>query len=139
MNHVKELKRKLGAGYSYKKYMGEKQIARLKKQPPYDFVEQRAVSLTAGCVRIDAVLFRSTTGLAMAYDVFVKDAPDSDEWLCYDSLSIPVSLREADMLSVLDRVVRENGLSYTECCFQKLEGKTIKEKYKMITNDSSPL
>ena len=46
----------------------------------------------------------------------------------YDSLSIPVSLREADMLSVLDRVVRENGLSYTECCFQKLEGKTVKPK-----------
>ena len=139
MNHVKELKRKLGAGYSYKKYMGEKQIARLKKQPPDDFTEQLAASLMACRVRIDAVLFRSTTGLAMAYDVFVKDAPDSDEWLCYDSLSIPVSLREADMLLVLDRVVRENGLSYTECCFQKLEGKAIKGKDKMITNESSPL
>lgn len=81
MKQVKELKRKLGAGYSYKKYMGEKQIARLKKQPPYDFVEQRAASLTAGCIRIEAVLFRSPTGLAMAYDVFVKDAPDSNEWL----------------------------------------------------------
>ena len=54
-------------------------------------------------------------------------------------VSIPVSLREADMLLVLDRVVRENGLSYTECCFQKLESKTIKEKDKMITNESSPL
>ena len=128
MKQVKELKRKLGAGYSYKKYMGEKQIARLKKQPPYDFVEQRAATLTVGCVRIDAVLFRSTTGLAMAYDVFVKDAPDSDEWLCYDSLAMPVSLRETDMLSVLDRVVRENGLSYTECCFRKLEGKAVKPK-----------
>lgn len=128
MKQVKELKRKLGAGYSYKKYMGEKQIARLKKQPPDDFTEQLAASLMAGRVRIDAVLFRSTTGLAMAYDVFVKDAPDSDEWLCYDSLAMPVSLRETDMLSVLDRVVRENGLSYTECCFRKLEGKAVKPK-----------
>ena len=67
MKQVKELKRKLGAGYSYKKYMGEKQIARLKKQPPDDFTEQLAASLMAGRVRIDAVLFRSTTGLAMAY------------------------------------------------------------------------
>lgn len=139
MKQVKELKRKLGAGYSYKKHMGEKQIARLKKQPPDDFTERLAASLTVGCVRIDAVLFRSSVGLAMAYDVFVKDEPDSNEWLCYDSLSMPVSLREADMLSMLDRVVRENGLSYTECCFQKLEGKTIKEKDKMITNESSPL
>ena len=104
MKQVKKGKRKLGAGYSYKKYMGEKQIARLKKQPPYDFVEQRAVSLTAGCVRIDAVLFRSTTGLAMAYDVFVKDAPDSDEWLCYDSLSIPVSISASRKLTGMDRL-----------------------------------
>lgn len=128
MTRIKELKRKLGTEYSYKKIMDEKQIVRLKKRPPHGFTEQLAASLMAGCVRIDAVLFRSTTGLAMAYDVFVKDAPDSNEWLCYDSLSMPVSLRETDMLSVLDRVVRENGLSYTECCFRKLEGKAVKPK-----------
>ena len=72
MKQVKKGKRKLGAGYSYKKYMGEKQIARLKKQPPYGFVEQRVASLTAGCVRIDAVLFRSTTGFVNILQILRK-------------------------------------------------------------------
>ncbi len=128
MTRIKELKRKLGTEYSYKKIMDEKQIVRLKKRPPHGFTEQLAASLMAGCVRIDAVLFRSSEGVVLGYDIFVKDAPDSNEWICYDSLFGTVSLREADMLSALDRVVAENGLSYTECCFQKLEGKTAKPK-----------
>lgn len=128
MTRIKELKRKLGTSYFYKKMMDEKQIVRLKKSPPHGFTEQLAASLMAGCVRIDAVLFQSSVGLTLGYDVFVKDAPDSNAWICYDSLSEPVSLREADMLSALDRVVAENGLSYTECCFQKLEGKIVKPK-----------
>ena len=128
MTRIKELKRKLGTEYSYKKIMDEKQIVRLKKRPPHGFTEQIAASLMAGCVRIDVVLFQSSEGVVLGYDIFVKDVPDSNAWICYDSLSGTVSLRETDMLSALDRVVAENGLSYTECCFQKLEGKTVKPK-----------
>ena len=31
------------------------------------------------------------------------------------------------MCDVLDRLVQGHGLSYTECCFPCLEGKTIKK------------
>ena len=31
-------------------------------------------------------------------------------------------MKEQDMLATLDRIVSENGLSYTECCFERLEG-----------------
>lgn len=66
----------------------------------------------------------------MGYDVFVKDDPNSPEWICYDSLDNAVSFKEADMLAVLDRVVEQNGLSYTKCCFEKLEGRQVKNDEK---------
>ena len=62
------------------------------------------------------------------YDVFVKDDPDSPEWIFYDSLSDPVSLKEADMIRVLDRMVSEHGLSYTESCFDRLDGKAVRKE-----------
>ena len=34
------------------------------------------------------------------------------------------------MLSVLDRIVTANGLSYTECCFERLDGKIIMPREK---------
>ena len=68
------------------------------------------------------MLYRASRELLLGYDVYVKDDPDSPEWICYDSLSDPVSLKEADMVSVLDRVAAERGLSYTESCFAKLDG-----------------
>ena len=82
-------------------------------------------SLTVGCVKIEATLFKSKEKLKLCYDVFVKDTPDSDEWICYENPPDTVKLKEAEMLLVLDRIVKENGLSYTECCFEKLDGKVI--------------
>jgi len=87
-------------------------------------------SLTVGCVKIEATLFKTKEKLSLCYDVFVKDTPDSDEWICYENPSDTVKLKEAEMLSVLDRIVSENGLSYTECCFEKLNGKVISPKEK---------
>ena len=60
--------------------------------------------------------------------MLVKDDPASPEWICYETLSKPVSLTEVDMLSVLDRLVDQRGLSYTESCFKRLDGKIIKDK-----------
>lgn len=62
------------------------------------------------------------------YDVFVKDDPASPEWIFYNSLSEPVSLKETDMLRVLDRTAAEHGLSYTESCFDRLDGKSMKKE-----------
>ena len=50
----------------------------------------------------------------------------------YDGLSDPVSLREADMIRILDRLIAEHGLSYTESCFDRLDGKAVeKEKHPL--------
>ena len=45
----------------------------------------------------------------------------------YDGLSDPVSLKESDMIRILDRLITERGLSYTESCFKRLDGKTVKK------------
>jgi hypothetical protein len=81
-----------------------------------------AASLTVGCMKINAVMFLSDGALRLGYDVYVKDSPGSSEWICFDCPSDRASLKESDMLSVLDRIVIKNGLSYTECCFERLEG-----------------
>ena len=50
----------------------------------------------------------------------------------HDGLSDPVSLREADMIRILDRLIAEHGLSYTESCFDRLDGKAVeKEKHPL--------
>ena len=33
-------------------------------------------------------------------------------------------------MAALDRVVQENGLSYTECCFERLNGKAMKKEQR---------
>ena len=36
-------------------------------------------------------------------------------------------------MAALDHVVKENGLSYTECCFERLDGKTVKQEQGLQT------
>ncbi len=132
MSRKKELRRQLGGRYFYERTLGEREIGRLRKEPPDDFTEAVAAALTAGCLRLTAVLYRASAELLLGYDVFVKDDPDSPEWICYDSLEESVSLKESDMLRILDRLITERGLSYTESCFDRLDGKSIeKEKHRL--------
>ena len=107
--------------------LSDREIQRIGKRIPADFSETAAAVLTAGCLRLNAVLYRSCKELLLGYDVFVKDDPDSPEWIYYDGLSDPVSLKEADMIRTLDRLITERGLSYTESCFKRLDGKTVKK------------
>lgn len=125
MKRIRELKKKLGRDYLYRRYMSDREINRIKKQTPEYFTERVVASLTAGCVKIEAILFRGNCGLLLGYDVFVKDDFASPEWICYDSPADEVILKEKELLAVLDRVVTENKLSYTECCFETLEGKLV--------------
>lgn len=125
MKRIKELKNQLGDKYFFCRPMSDRDIFLLKRKPPQNFAETVVASLTVGCVKIEATLFKNKEKLSLCYDVYVKDTPDSDEWICYDNPTDMVKLKEAEMLSVLDRVVTENGLSYTECCFEKLNGKVI--------------
>lgn len=128
MNRKRELQRSLGNRYSYERLLSDREIQRMKNHIPADFSETIAAVLTAGCLRLNAVLYRSCKELLLGYDVFVKDDPVSPEWIFYDSLSDPVSLKESDMLRVLDRMVSEHSLSYTESCFDRLDGKMVKKE-----------
>ena len=125
MKLTKELKKQLGEKYSFTRPVSDRDVFLLQRNPPKNFAETVVASLTVGCVKIEATLFKSKEKLKLCYDVFVKDTPDSDEWICYENPPDTVKLREAEMLLVLDRIVKENGLSYTECCFEKLDGKVI--------------
>lgn len=128
MNRKRELQRSLGNWYSYERLLSDREIQRMKNHIPADFSETAAAVLAAGCLRLNAVLYRSCKELLLGYDVFVKDDPDSPEWIFYDSLSDPVSLKEADMIRILDRMVSEHGLSYTESCFDRLDGKAVRKE-----------
>lgn len=128
MNRVKEVKKALGAEYMYQRFLSDREVTRLRRQAPQHMEDTITASLTVGCMKINAVLFQEDSSLRLGYDVYVKDSPGSSEWICFDCPSDRASLKESDMLSVLDRIVSENGLSYTECCFERLEGILLPDK-----------
>lgn len=128
MSRKKELQRQLGSRYSYERLLNDREIQKLRREIPDDFSETVIAVLTADCLQLNAVLYRSCKELLLGYDVFVKDDPDSPEWIYYDGLSDPVSLKEADMIRILDRLIAEQGLSYTESCFKRLDGKAVKKE-----------
>lgn len=74
------------------------------------------------------MLYPGELGTELGYDLYVKDRPDGEEWVCYDSLPDDVRLDmdgvEREMAGVLDREVQRRGLSYTKCPFERVEGKT---------------
>ena len=128
MTRKKELQQQLGNRYSYERFLSEREIKKLRREIPNDFSETVAAMLTAGCLRLTAVLYHSGDKLLLGYDVFVKDDPDSSEWIYYDGLSDSVSPKETDMLRALGRIAAEQGLSYAESCFDSLDGKIVKKK-----------
>ena len=132
MSRKKELQRQLGGRYSYERLLSDREIQKLRRDIPADFSETTAAVLIAGCLRLAAVLYRASAEMLLGYDLFVKDDPGSPEWIYYDGLSDPVSLKEADMIRILDRLIAEHGLSYTESCFDRLDGKAVeKEKHPL--------
>lgn len=93
-----------------------------------------AASLTAGVVKLEAVVYWSNGKYSLGYDLMVKDAPDSTDWICYENLLEEVRYHvwnlEREMFQVLDRAVEQYGLSYTECSFPVLDDSTSKEVLK---------
>lgn len=87
-------------------------------------------SLTDGCVKINAVVFPTPDKMLLGFDILVKDTPESEEWICYDTLSDEIKLSsrsiEESMFDILNREVKEYGLSYTECNFEVINDKVIK-------------
>ena len=127
MNQRKALKKQLGDGYSYEKIKSSSDVKRiLATEEPLGF-DMVVSSLTVGCVRLEAVLYQQSGRKKLGYDLFVKDTPTGQEWICYDNLTDEVRIGafnfEQEMLNVLNAYVVKHGLSYTECAFEKLEGK----------------
>ena len=92
MNTIQKLKAELGDGYSFERLYDDGEIRQIQKTNPSDFPETAVATLAAGCLRIDAVLYRTGGRLLLGYDVFVKDDPDSEEWIC-SSVKIPDNLK----------------------------------------------
>ena len=127
MNQRKLLKKQLGDGYSYEKIRSASDVRRiLATAEPLGF-DMVVSSLTVGCVRLEAVLYQQSGRKKLGYDLFVKDTPTGQEWICYDNLTDEVRIGafnfEQEMFNVLNAYVVRHGLSYTECSFEKLEGK----------------
>ena len=127
MNQRKLLKKQLGDGYSYEKIKSASDVKRiLATEEPLGF-DMVVSSLTVGCVRLEAVLYQQSGRKKLGYDLFVKDTPTGQEWICYDNLTDEVRIGafnfEQEMFNVLNAYVVKHGLSYTECSFEKLEGK----------------
>ena len=127
MNQRKLLKKQLGDGYSYEKIRSASDVRRiLATAEPLGF-DMVVSSLTVGCVRLEAVLYQQSGRKKLGYDLFVKDTPTGQEWICYDNLTDEVRIGafnfEQEMFNVLNTYVVKHGLSYTECSFEKLEGK----------------
>ena len=127
MNRKQTLRRALGERYRYERFLSHSALQRLRERPPESFSETVVAALTVGYVRLNVVAYRSFSSVLLGYDVFVRDAPEAAEWIFYDSLPEPVSLRKAEMLRVLDDFVETHGLSYTECCFARLDGKHVEK------------
>ena len=127
MNQRKLLKKQLGDGYSYEKIKSASDVKRiLSTAEPLGF-DMVVSSLTVGCVRLEAVLYQQSGRKKLGYDLFVKDTPTGQEWICYDNLTDEVRIGafnfEQEMFNVLNAYVVKHGLSYTECSFETLEGK----------------
>lgn len=123
----KELQEIAGSQYQFRLIFTNDEVRQLQREKPSWLTYQTVLSLIAGCVRLDAVLFRDGDTLRLGYDLFVKDRPNADEWICYDNPEEAVCLDEDSMCSVLDQLVKEHGLSYTECCFCSLDKNEVKK------------
>ncbi len=128
MTRLNQVKKELGEGYAFIQHVSTREVRRLMRSysehKPYITV----CELIAGCVKIEVSLFEWHGRARLGYDVFVKESPDATHWICYDSPEDDVVLKENTIFAVLDRIVTEKGLSYTECNFEIIDGKKISKK-----------
>ena len=130
MNKRKKLKKQLGDKYIFRRYLSTQEVRKILSENPKGKHERLVASLTVGCVKINAVIFPTVDCMSIGYDILVKDNPNSNEWIRYDTLNEDVKYNthnmEQEMLNILNREVKKYGLSYTECNFEVLNGKSIK-------------
>ena len=122
----KRLKKQLGDGYFFEQRLSAAVVKNLLTQLTGSNTFLVAASLTAGVVRLEAVVYWNAGRYSLGYDLMVKDTPDSPDWVCYESIQDEVRYNawnlEREMFLVLDRAVERYGLSYTQCVFPKVDG-----------------
>ena len=124
MNTRKELKKLLGNKYSYCRFISEKEKERIKSIVVKLNSEYLISKIIAGYIKIECTMMCGREQ-KYYYDIFVKDTPDAKEWICYQSIVCEGDANEEKLFEVMDKVVKENGLSYTESSFAVLEGKEV--------------
>lgn len=132
MSKQKRLKKELGTGYQFEQRFSAKNLTRMLERLEGSNHFRVVAILTAGAVRLEAVVYWDNGKYSLGYDLMVKDTPFSPEWICYENLPDPVRYDawnlEREMFQVLNRAVEKYGLSYTECRFPKLDGSNGKRK-----------
>lgn len=123
MNQAKLLRQQLGKQYAYRQYYSDRQLSSLTQSQSGVI----AASLTAGCLRLDAVAYPKNGRLTLGYELLVRQ-PETIDWICFDSPEVPVQLKESAMAATLEQLRKKHGLSYTDCRFPELAGK-IKEEH----------
>ena len=131
MSLIKRIKDEVGNEYSYHRSIHSRDIKNIDN---YTLQPDQVVLLsyvTAGCIRMESVLLHDGERKKIQYDFFVKDIPESSNWIFYGSANcendVKKVIKETNMLQVLDQFVSENNLSYTKCCFSHLDGFTDAE------------
>ena len=125
----KRLKKQLGERYVFEQRLSPGVVKGLLETLDGSNHFLVAASLQVGVVKLEAVVYWMGGKYTLGYDLMVKDAPDSPDWICYENLPDAVRYQtwnlEREMFQVLDLAVERYGLSYTECRFPTLEGKPI--------------
>ena len=132
MNERKKLKKLLAEKYNFKVFMSVSEVKKLLSENPKDNHEKLFASLVVGCVKINAIVFPTPDKVVLGFDILIKDKPDSTEWICYDTVTDEIKLSsyslEQTMFDILNREVKQYGLSYTDCNFEIVNGKVIKSE-----------
>ena len=128
----KRLKKQLGSKYFFEQRISAAVVKNMLAMVNGSNHFLTVASLTVGIVKLEAVVYWSNGKYSLGYDLMVKDAPDSTDWICYENLQEEVRYHvwnlEREMFQVLDRAVDQYGLSYTECSFPVLDD-SISKKY----------
>lgn len=126
----KRVKKQLGESYFFEQRLSAAVVQNLLGMLDGSNHFLIGASLTVGVVKLEAVVYWSNGKYSLGYDLMVKDTPESEDWICYENLQEEVRYNawnlEREMFLVLDRAVTQFGLSYTECCFPKVDGKKQK-------------
>lgn len=131
INKQRKLKKELKERYFFERKFSNATIQQMMEHLEKGTSVVEVAILTVGVVRLDAVLYWNDGGYQLGYDLMVRDDLDSPMWICYDSLTEDVNIQtrnlEREMFRILDRAVEYYGLSYTECDFPVMEGKSAEK------------